>query len=67
MVKGTAGLHRHRQQSSLGRISTAKLPKRWALPYPKEDMKKETLFDKIEFDPAKPEEYVKKFSINNMT
>ena len=33
---------------------------------PKEDMKKETFFDGIEFDPAKPEEYVKKFSINNM-
>ena len=29
-------------------------------------MKKETLFDKIEFDPAKPEEYLKKFSINNL-
>jgi nitrate/nitrite transport system substrate-binding protein len=33
---------------------------------PKEDMKKETLFDNIEFDPAKPEEYVKKFAVNNI-
>jgi nitrate/nitrite transport system substrate-binding protein len=33
---------------------------------PKDDMKKETLFDKIEFDPAKPEEYVKKFTVNSM-
>jgi len=33
---------------------------------PKEDMKKETLFDGIEFDPAKPEEYAKKFPINNI-
>jgi nitrate/nitrite transport system substrate-binding protein len=33
---------------------------------PKEDMQKETLFDGIEFDPAKPEEYAKKFSVNNI-
>jgi nitrate/nitrite transport system substrate-binding protein len=33
---------------------------------PKEDMKKETLFDNIEFDPAKPEEYAKKFAVNNI-
>jgi nitrate/nitrite transport system substrate-binding protein len=33
---------------------------------PKEDMKKETLFDGVEFDPAKPEEYAKKFAVNNM-
>ena len=33
---------------------------------PKEDMKKETLFDGIEFDPAKPEEYAKKFTVNNI-
>ena len=33
---------------------------------PKEDMKKETLFDGIEFDPAKPEEYAKKFAVNNI-
>jgi hypothetical protein len=29
-------------------------------------MKKETLFDGVEFDPSKPEEYAKKFSINNI-
>ena len=29
-------------------------------------MKKETLFDKIEFDPTKPEEYVKKFAVSNI-
>ncbi|HEX9445057.1 MAG TPA: CmpA/NrtA family ABC transporter substrate-binding protein [Candidatus Binatia bacterium] len=33
---------------------------------PKEDMKKETLFDGVEFDPAKPEEYAKKFPVTNM-
>jgi nitrate/nitrite transport system substrate-binding protein len=33
---------------------------------PKEDMKKETLFDKVEFDPSKPEEYVKKFAVTNL-
>lgn len=33
---------------------------------PKEDMKKETLFDKIEFDPSKPEDYVKKFTVSNL-
>ena len=33
---------------------------------PKEDMKKETLFDKVEFDPTKPEEYVKKFVVSNV-
>jgi nitrate/nitrite transport system substrate-binding protein len=33
---------------------------------PKEDMKKETLFDKVEFDPTKPEEYAKKFPVNNV-
>jgi nitrate/nitrite transport system substrate-binding protein len=33
---------------------------------PREDMKKETLFDGVTFDPAKPEEYAKAFSINSM-
>lgn len=33
---------------------------------PKDDMKKEKLFDGIEFDPAKPEEYVKKFAVSNL-
>jgi nitrate/nitrite transport system substrate-binding protein len=40
--------------------------KEMGIPVPKEDMKKETLFDGIEFDPAKPEEYAKKFAVNNM-
>jgi predicted RNA methylase len=33
---------------------------------PKEDIKKEMLFDKVEFDPSKPEEYVKKFAVSNL-
>jgi nitrate/nitrite transport system substrate-binding protein len=33
---------------------------------PKEDMKKETLFDGVEFDPLKAEEYVKKFPVKNV-
>jgi len=33
---------------------------------PREDMKKETLFDGVTFDPAKPEEYAKAFPINSM-
>ena len=33
---------------------------------PKEDMKKETLFDGVEFDPSKPEDYAKKFPINSI-
>jgi nitrate/nitrite transport system substrate-binding protein len=40
--------------------------KEMGIPAPKEDMKKETLFDKVEFDPAKPEEYAKKFAVNNI-
>jgi len=40
--------------------------KEMSVTVPKEDMKKETLFDKVEFDPAKPEEYVKKFSVSNV-
>jgi nitrate/nitrite transport system substrate-binding protein len=40
--------------------------KEMGISVPKEDMKKETLFDGIEFDPAKPEEYAKKFTVNNM-
>ena len=40
--------------------------KEMSITVPKEDMKKETLFDKIEFDPTKPEEYVKKFQVHNM-
>ncbi len=33
------------------------------IPVPKEAYRKETLFDGIEFDPARPEEYLKKLSI----
>ena len=33
---------------------------------PKEDMRKETLFDNVEFDPSKPEEYAKKFTVHNI-
>jgi nitrate/nitrite transport system substrate-binding protein len=40
--------------------------KEMGISVPKEDMKKETLFDGIEFDPAKPEEYAKKFAVNNI-
>jgi nitrate/nitrite transport system substrate-binding protein len=40
--------------------------KEMSIAMPKEDMKKETLFDGVEFDPAKPEEYVKKFPIKNV-
>jgi nitrate/nitrite transport system substrate-binding protein len=40
--------------------------KEMSVAVPKEDMKKETLFDKIEFDPTKPEEYVKKFAVSNV-
>jgi nitrate/nitrite transport system substrate-binding protein len=40
--------------------------KEMSLSVPKEDMQKETLFDNVEFDPSKPEEYAKKFPINNI-
>ena len=40
--------------------------KEMSIAVPKEDMKKESLFDGIEFDPGKPEEYVKKFNIHNI-
>jgi nitrate/nitrite transport system substrate-binding protein len=40
--------------------------KEMGIALPKEDMKKETLFDGVEFDPGKPEEYAKKFPINNI-
>ena len=33
---------------------------------PSEDMKKEVFFVGIEFDPEKPEEYAKGFSVNNI-
>lgn len=34
---------------------------------PSEDLRKETLFDGIEFDPADPEKYAKSFAINSLT
>ena len=40
--------------------------KEMGISVPKEDMQKETLFDNVEFDPSKPEEYAKKFLINNV-
>lgn len=40
--------------------------KEMGISVPKEDMQKETLFDNVEFDPGKPEEYAKKFLINNV-
>jgi nitrate/nitrite transport system substrate-binding protein len=33
---------------------------------PRDDMKKETLFDGVTFDPAKPEEYAKSFAVHSM-
>src|SRR6266542_3742532 len=33
---------------------------------PREDMKKETFFDGVTFDPAKPEEYAKGFAVHSM-
>jgi nitrate/nitrite transport system substrate-binding protein len=33
---------------------------------PKDDMKREALFDGVEFDPAKPEEYVRKFAVSSI-
>jgi nitrate/nitrite transport system substrate-binding protein len=33
---------------------------------PNEDMQKETLFDGIEFDPTRPEEYVRSFPVHNI-
>ena len=40
--------------------------KEMGIEVPREDMKKETLFDGVTFDPAKPEEYAKTFTINSM-
>ena len=40
--------------------------KEMGIEVPREDMKKETLFDGVAFDPAKPEEYVKGFAVNSM-
>ena len=35
--------------------------KEMSITMPKDDMKKETLFDGVEFDPSKPEEYARNF------
>ena len=40
--------------------------KEMGLEAPREDMKKEALFDGVVFDPAKPEEYAKGFAVNTM-
>jgi nitrate/nitrite transport system substrate-binding protein len=40
--------------------------KEMSIAVPKEDMRKETLFDNVEFDPNKPEEYAKKFTVHNI-
>jgi nitrate/nitrite transport system substrate-binding protein len=40
--------------------------KEMSITVPKEDMRKETLFDNVEFDPSKPEEYAKKFTVHNI-
>jgi nitrate/nitrite transport system substrate-binding protein len=34
---------------------------------PNADMKKETLFDGVEFDPAQPEQYVRMFAVHNLS
>jgi nitrate/nitrite transport system substrate-binding protein len=40
--------------------------KEMSIETPREDMKKETLFDGVVFDPAKPEEYAKGFAVHSM-
>ncbi len=40
--------------------------KEMSLDAPQEDMKKEKLFDGVEFDPARPEEYARAFAVHNM-
>src|SRR5437762_505352 len=40
--------------------------KEMSIEVPREDMKKETLFDGVPFDPAEPEKYVKAFAVNTM-
>jgi nitrate/nitrite transport system substrate-binding protein len=40
--------------------------KEMGLEAPREEMKKEALFDGVVFDPAKPEEYAKGFAVNTM-
>ena len=40
--------------------------KEMSLDVPQEDMRQETLFDGITFDPAQPEEYARGFAVHNM-
>ncbi|MBI2962387.1 MAG: ABC transporter substrate-binding protein [Deltaproteobacteria bacterium] len=40
--------------------------KEMSVAVPAEDVKKETLFDGVEFDPGKPEEYAKAFAVNSV-
>ena len=40
--------------------------KEMILDAPQADMKKEKLFDGVEFDPARPEEYARAFAVHNM-
>jgi nitrate/nitrite transport system substrate-binding protein len=40
--------------------------KEMSLEVPQEDMRKETFFDGITFDPAQPEEYAQSFAVHNM-
>jgi len=40
--------------------------KEMSIEVPREDMKKETLFDGVPFDPAEPEKYVKAFAVHTM-
>ena len=40
--------------------------KEMSLDVPQEDMKKEKLFDGVEFDPARPEEYARAFAVHNI-
>jgi hypothetical protein len=40
--------------------------KEMSIEVPREDMKKETLFDGVPFDPAEPEKYVKAFTVHTM-
>jgi nitrate/nitrite transport system substrate-binding protein len=40
--------------------------KEMSLDVPQDDMRKETLFDGITFDPAQPEEYARGFAVHNI-
>ena len=40
--------------------------KEMSIEVPREDMKKEALFDGVPFDPAEPEKYAKAFAVHTM-